>query len=804
MPEADAPRISIRDRIGPPGLSAVVTYRHVVYAKPTWTDDWQVADDLFAVSASWRAFPGISEAQLVYDYGRMIRPARGLDVRYDPAIAYMGWYVVIVAVPSIGGTYPVWAGVIPSEQFNVEGATVVGSQVFGRGQITITAFGFAYLLNRRRVYQGHVADDPGGNPRGTTVQWMPPFNVRARQGSRPIGNRGVAKLQGPPFGGGGDEGVAHGFSNVRGANNLPPAFSYLDIIEHLLYYSDPNPSTDDPHFEIMGDRDFLEYLGLVVDYIDANGQTVFATLRKMLDRRRGIGAHIEWTTKPLDPDDPENVNRGLPWGNLRLWLYSLTDEAIPVGDKVMPANPSQDIIGPIDSLATDLGARVTVDSLSRFETIVVQGNKAVSCFTVDLDDGDPETEPDTSRAMVEAAWDAADETAYKAADDASRKRARFDRVYRLFRLPTDFNWKTRVAEPPEGHEEGDPVGGGFVLNRGFTQFAEILPNDDGDNGENRNAAPFWNALKHWARWLPVEHPADAIAEDPELRFLRPFALLEKQNDAGGTGVWAHAEKPGEDPDGTSYGTSAGFRLVDHGMAIEVDFPVNHTLAVGEFDPLVDDSVHAPRFSSKTGMIATVAIETDTRPSVKIVVPVDPIDEGSVWTIDVDADCHYVLNGTVIGLAADGSLALHTGPEVLRDETDRLREIAALAQAWYGKKRSRVTITRHGLVLTDLLGTFITRVIYLDFTEQVVGSAITEVAFDFVGQTTTATTGSMILDVTLGVGVVRQPPKKTPPPSKTATPTAAPSPSGPPSRPPIPRKPNIGRDGLEILASDKGL
>jgi hypothetical protein len=153
------------------------------------------------------------------------------------------------------------------------------------------------------------------------------------------------------------------------------------------------------------------------------------------------------------------------------------------------------------------------------------------------------------------------------------------------------------------------------------------------------------------------------------------------------------------------------------------------------------------------MILTVAVETPTHPTVTVETlapptlgptPV-PIFESRKLVIDIpDAQVWVVGPATVVGVNADGTPQYHSGDRVTRDDTERLRTVAAVAAAVYGKRRTSIRMTRRGLIGPNALGHVIQSV---SIGQEVhdVNSPVTERRFDFVNGTTEISTGWVELD-----------------------------------------------------------
>lgn len=690
-------------------VGAVLTkWPHAVYMKQTWDADWVYMPYVRAISARWAAFPGKSTAQLRFDYGEILREGRATYFDYAQ-LANHDYFICITAVPEDMAEYVLWVGVVPAHAFKIQGTKVSGTIAATSGDEMLTAHGFEYLLERRQVIGGLVFDAGESPDTAKRIGWAPTFNERHPRGAALLGNRSATKIEiGPPP----VLPVSYGFGNAL-EGDIPYRWSARDIIEYVLYWSAP-AGTVEPGFILEGPDqepyDLIGYLDELYSVVRQEGRTAWDILKTVLDRRRGIAAYLV----------PSLGSDGFPDGTkpISLFAFSMSDAPSRVGGFVFPGNPWWlDIT--LDEGLTLESAVVEIDALNTYDTIVVEGDRVISCFSAEVIDSG------TGRAPLEPAWPDADETAYDAADDdeRARRKDRWERVYRMFRLPDDFDWS-----------------GTNAFNPSF---------DDDGNIDLTIVAPFWNVMHRLLEWLPIPASAAVGAESVVPGMTKPLVFCEKFGLApgeGATGKWVWVEAP---PlvDGKKEFEAARVTVHDREGLLEIRHETNHYLARNHFDsdPAGDDAIPPPVFDFER-MVATIAVEADSVPRVQVTTQVTGGLIGRTLRIHVPGVQVWIvaIGGTATGLNADGTLSFYTGNGIARDDTDQLRAVAALAKSIYGKRRAAIRATEFGLWAIADLGTMI-RAVTTNQGQTLVNAAVTEIRWDFVRATTTIQTGFLDLD-----------------------------------------------------------
>jgi hypothetical protein len=633
----------------------------------------------------------------MYNYGDIKREDRADVAHWLPAEG-LDLYVCIRVIPEQGRPFISWVGVIPAEQLQVFGTTIdLSGTHHPAGDQPLTAYGLEYLLQRRQVPGAWIRKD---DATANQIGWSPIFNQRFVSGLQELGNRSGSKIEA-----GGSE-VAYGFGGSS-------VWSHRDIVEYLLHYSNPlSPSTTEPLFRLAPtaeaeDPEIIQFFDNMKARVPQEGRTLSSIFASLIDRARGLGARIAWSTVAGGVQG----EGGFPGGDVEFELFSMADAAITVGDVTLPPNPMR------EHVTLDMGfdvesSLVVVDAMTTYDRLRVQGARMLSCFsTATIFD----VLWQIDRVLIEPAWAAADQVAYDAADNVGRKAPQFDRVYSRFRLPVEFDWTTEYDQK---------------LNPQFT--------DNGEIDFDINAS-YMNTGHELRRDLPILEPRSGDAEDDEPGYMPMLALVRIPLDSSSVedrGKWVTAHDAGADR------KNGMLTPLSRELAFDLRYSPRHCLAKGHFGGAAPPT--APQFDYDD-MVVTVCVETDTRPAVEMLLPQAGIGRERILTITVpDAAVWIIATGTAVGVKADGTLDIYQGDRILRDDTDRLRHIAALAKAVYGRHRRAVNVRYRGLRLEHPLGTYILAVWKAQVRHDV-ESVVTQRVMDYENNSTAIKTGFIELD-----------------------------------------------------------
>ena len=248
-----------------------------------------------------------------------------------------------------------------------------------------------------------------------------------------------------------------------------------------------------------------------------------------------------------------------------------------------------------------------------------------------------------------------------------------------------------------------------------------------------------NAGHTWRRQLPLVVPG--AGEEAEPTYLAPFILFQILEEGDGQYEWMMGNKPRADH------KPCQFTLIDQGLAMDIRYRPNHYHAKNHF---LGDTQVLPKLDYDS-MIATVCLETDTRPAVDVLLGAPGVGRNRTLTIAVpNVEVWIIATGTVLGIneeVGEGGLRglnVYRGTRIVRDDTDRLRHVAALAKAVYGKHRKAVNVRYRGLRRSHSLGTYVVAA-WQDQIRHGVESVVTQRVMDYENNRTAVKTGFLELD-----------------------------------------------------------
>jgi len=658
-----------------------------VWVKAAWADQWTLVRYMMPIMCAETISPIVPKAELAYFYGMQKREDKNAFAQERPH-NYLNHYVRIQSISSVYTIQNAWHGIIVDHGEEIEGTKYDPS-----GIERYTAYGLEHLLDRTPITGAYCWQNSAVIDIGAT----PDFNMRSKHGRRLLGNRSTA-----------EHGDVYVFSR-EGA-----VWNYRQIAEYLLEKFGPEEVT----FKITGQLDQLAHIEQTFSY---EGLTLKQALDKLIDRRRGLAWRCQISQA----------------GNIEIVVFSITGEDTGYGHvSLVPNGQPFDI-----NIGADIRKRdvmFTRSASTMFNKIIIRGQNAKTCFSLSFND-----------LNIEEGWVAADETAYKAESDLDRAKDEYERVYRFFRAPRDWDWKA-------GYGNGENKS---AVSFGFDDSGNIIYSGSPEEGKARpsdiEAKPSWMFAKGFERFLPLKKETTKEEQEPE--YLEPFVICKDPEHGD---IYFFINKM----DKEMARPSANVRMVDREMAVLADFnPAPHIFALNhmQWDDNDPHSKYRPEYDYKT-MIATVFMETDHPIQVVENIKKAPRTEATktlVITIP-DAEFWYIAPGTIIGLREDGYVNRYrpSGTElpgepnemvgwyILRDDRDRLREIMALAKVWYSKERAAVKVVDRRIGHFGICGKFV-RNIRSGVQPKIVNTIISSVQWNFVEGTTTIETAFLELDVT---------------------------------------------------------
>ena len=678
-------------------------------------DEWQYVPWLEPVECVEAAAPEVSSARFRYQYGQILRnQASSYDTFYP--INARNWYVRILMQRYGEDPQAIWYGIFADDQGTLDGSSVGGTQI-------LRAYGVAQLLDRIKIDRAYVYDvdpaDPLGERTKMKIDWVPTHNRRTNTGRRGVKDR---KLKG----------------NCRGTE--PSLFasdgaiwSNYNVLRYLLdnfWYEETRLG-----FQIIGQ---WETLADIKDVHDFDGDTIWGAIKKLVDRRYGISA-----VAYIDDSDYSLIVR----------IFTLTDVPITVGESTLPANRMQtDFTVPSEAPYTHLVGEVPfrTTSLSDYNVIKVRSAERIKVMlTLSYLHGN-----------LQKDWASTSESAYKAcagvaananqsvheARDMFRARDKFKHVYTRHRIIDNWGWSTRgVKDSSENF------------------YVSIKANEDGTIQKEPQAPNIWNSQKKAFRDLPllvgydysVSPPTTTLADDsdPGFQSMKVFVRyawgVDVVNITGNNNPvvavnekWAYVDQISAVMPAVP---NSGFHPLENEIGFQLNTSYNHLFALKDWAGALDGTKD-PKLDYHR-LACTVFIETDQKLQVVYRSPLSTVEPKRTMVIEVpDVEYWYAQPETVIDINDDGQLVLiPKDNQILRDDSDVLRAVAAKARAWYMGRRQAVQIPINDIGIFVPIGTMLTAINSV-YGRDPVRTCVTARKIDFDSRTTVIETGFHAIDL----------------------------------------------------------
>jgi len=727
-----------------------------VYVRLKWTDPWMVLDYAEPLLVSRSVSPGGSHAAIGFKSGTYIkREDQANFIGGVEALKKLNYFCKIEhtatktstqeagqSSPGLDGSkYPLFMGRFRDEEADV----FSGLRGLGNPQDqTLTAYGFETEWDRQPIDSSWCINSTasGSRPPETPFEIKHPliFNERFGIGLTNGGNRSLADFDiadtDPPR-------SSHVFTGkLDYLNDRPELWSNYNIVRYVLMRFTPTwmPIEMGETTDGGGNTVWDALHKVILPRYSIEGKTVKQVLDDLISRQRGFGWYLNTGEEATDPGGDGHVTTVTKF---RLEVFTLVGEDVKVDDGILPANNNTTDV-PVYSV---INQKVTVsrDVLQKYGRVRVVGERMLTAFTASFAD-----------STLEKAWTDVEETAYKNVSgddlitkDHNREAAAFAHVFTTFQVPRNWDWKSGDGENSEKklvNPRIDEATG--KLN--YTKASAALSRDWGHR-----------LLRH----LPL-HKLQAKA-DTEAEFMEPLAFIKTSKYAEGEGSvdkWHYLHRMG------ALDQSCNVRPLDQDMGIELSMSPNHELALGTWTDWSGKTAKGPVYDYRK-VAATVAVRTDQRLMVEVVIDENNDTMGTMKVIELpDAEIWLIVPGTVIDIK-DGKPVKWTAAEwakrvppadqeklqfpLMRDDSKRLRQIAALAKAWYGIERSTVRIELEVMEIGLGLGTYVKNIIQEPPSEgrpqgttSAVNTTITQLSFNLQEMTTSISTGHCELDVTI--------------------------------------------------------
>ena len=658
-----------------------------VYLKQKWQDDWTLYYDVHCSEATWCLSPSIPTATLVREYGYI----KGLGTTTYTTTAKLdliGWYVkVVMETDIIAGESNTWYGVVSHVDDEHRGIVTYGDVPLATGLQVLSCYGLEKLLDTEYLSESWVDT---GNAFPMVVQLPIEFN----SGGRP--NRSSRRI--PP----GNSWTFEGQALTPGGTLRPTAlwWSTRDIVEYLLAWAVPKESfrtrTSRVPFKMYGSW-FLPLLDRPV--IEQEGQTVLSLLDRLIDRRR---------LRSFLTDVDTTVTPHAVRVNIRPWNASVIDTGIANTD-ILQGNLQQ--INLVYDYSQNTTAILRASRTQRYDRIVVRGARRTSTATFHAD-----------ASYLANAWTDAEETAYEAAASGVTGYAGWDTpkqmqrnaevrnsetlsaVYSWFKLPDTWSLQTIGTET--------------------TIVSPVFVQDDATTIQQQYIhdvvwEPFIPFYEH-VDYSGTKIGSETVAAPPLFVYRQPLVVFKIPTDArwiAGDAVATLAESTGDaTDDGKNFRWSAAVRTQPETRTIEVRVSgeQQHVIAGAAFTKLDADRALGD-FTYQNKLMAVTATLRDNRYA-EGKYPADGHFDSTLLDTQFGYVIYagdsfrqdYVVPGTVVDVASDGTLVTSTGGFV-RDDTDVLKALARITFEWWSKDRMVLTLSTTQLTSKIQPGYFITTV-----------------------------------------------------------------------------------------------
>lgn len=696
----------------PAGFTLETVYRTEVSTKELWADEWTIRPKLEPIKSVWAVPPLLSTATLRHNYGNIVNTGDDAFAEVEPLDIRDHYIKIETSVArrdtpgadnQIDVTKPIgtWVGLIVEDNRSPLGKNAsAGIDEGNAGLQRLTAYGLEHLLRKLPIDATAIRD----NDEDKLIPTRVVFNQRVPRG--PLsGNMFATVTDDTPAFTSDPEFATPPLLDTATTWALP------DIVRYIL--GNFVTGRTGPDFRLAvgnsgpqstsasGDDTPAEFVGFnaIIRIEDLFGLTAWDALNKILDRRRGLGWYIS-----TDGEGTIDVN-----------LFTVLTKPLKVlgssGTIVVPANANQITYAlDDDDLVIDDGLQVRENFNRLYKNVHVRGAPIVVVFTAGYADGSLEEGWSFPRftAYREAAINNSGYSALSNADkmvlnDKQRTEDEtLGRVYLRHVIPLDWDWAQAL-----------PFGGTG------DRVLSILPDVDArGNVRITPAVPdstsYLTSFKRLLPWLPLLEDVDYSAStldttDASTRLMAPFAIVRRGNRyfrtdtmKGVDGIEVELPRVSmrmlEDRMGFDL-ILAGSRHQPHSWAY-LDVPVSDLQleenaqlwrpSSSAVSSVVNQEFNAVNYRR---MFATLAVETDRRPSV-IFQPVIFTENDTALYIDFpDIQYWHAAFLTVTGVFNDGTPRfLNRNNRPLRDDTPLLRVLGAFIQAWYTNPRRTVDLT----------------------------------------------------------------------------------------------------------------
>lgn len=464
------------------------------------------------------------------------------------------------------------------------------------------------------------------------------------------------------------------------------SWTNLDILDYALRHHLYTPYS----ITLDGQYDVLDS---IVEIHDFDGASIKECINTLISYRRGVGAYMRVNGIGSSP---------------RLRVFSLLTEEINLGDYVIPANNQRVYLNTISPFSH---ATITESTAKQFTDIMVTGEPIKVALTCYFPSG--EEALDATRALLEPCWTSEEEVAYESATDTERAEKKFDHVFTRFKVMD--SWDRAGASP-------------------------LVPGDG--TVDIDGAGAYFNAFHSFERFLPWEEPYQSWSDRAEKNFDVPFGVVL----VGEKYYMMHKLGEVNEEELEFKGGSISLSVADNTLGLSIGASPNHVMAKNHWDAEAEESRTEPVLDyEKTAY--TVCLTTDQALRILAKVSSQPGVNKILYLKSPGAEYWYAKADTIYDVV-DGDVVYFEQAHptrVIRDDSDRIKNKAFLAAAWYSTPRTTIVFTVDKLVRLYEPGSMVVSTNDI-FGQRLVGTPVTERSWNFSTQTCDMKTGYIEIDM----------------------------------------------------------
>lgn len=735
--------------------------RSHVYRADTLGSEWEEVPYLHVDDLALRCAPGIDECRLSYVYGPICREDRTTFEQYDKLDLIGSYIKVVLPEATLEGDDITWYGVVELDDSVPYGSGVSGDKP--RGRQRFLAYGLARLLERAVILSTVV--DASQNTtypeQSVTVEYGEAFNLWDKQRATRKGNRTTDNPDN-------DSSKPHWFSRTTTSDGI---WTADQAVRYLLENHQPLDGNDEPvcGWELdglPGDRRLSWY----DPQTQTDGRTLKAVLDDLIPFRRGVSYTVEYS----ETDGPRGSARIVPFS-------FASEDVILEDDRVLPANGF-----PVEldfENALDVEARIVESVTTSYDEVVAIGHFATSTCTLafgkitgDLGSGFQLFNDWTATQQQQYLAGASTTSGYTSlsrikqyeANIRFRQRDNLRPVFRRWKLYDYWDglcWNYETAEssatkysfnPP--WRADDPSGWSNRDTR--SQAQPIQPYNEKNDVPPYAAArltfeptlPFLDVADYTAGRIASGDWKSDIPEETDWQYLAPLLFVITDNTTPSAPKYDILERLAEHSSNERQlrRWSATMRILPDRPSLEISVQgaPQHFLATytaGNIEGL--EPFNDPRRESGIDydqMRATMCIRLPWRVQRRIAIRDEPIG-GRPWRrlfIPVEARLDYVVPDTVVRI--NNGRAERSEGGFVRDDRQRLAQIAKAAARWYQTERQTLFFRIRGVVETVRLGQLVVSV-GGRYTLEGINTPVTGIRYDLNSQTTELETSMAQVD-----------------------------------------------------------